>query len=47
VEKGDEDVLDWAHKAKQGTQVAPVWRALMIAYAVEIGDKALLRTHHD
>jgi adenylate cyclase len=47
VEGNHTEFVDWAHKAIQRLPVAPIRRALMIAYAAEIGDETLLRTHLD
>lgn len=38
---------EWAELAIQGRPTAPIRRVLMIAYAAEVGDAALLRTHLD
>jgi adenylate cyclase len=36
---------EWAELAIQGRPTAPIRRVLMIAYAAEVGDEPLLRTH--
>ena len=38
---------EWAERAIQAHPGAPVRRVLMIAYAAETGDAALLQTHLD
>jgi TolB-like protein/class 3 adenylate cyclase len=47
VERDHADFVDWARKAIQAHPVAPIRRAMMIAYAAEIGDQELLDTHLD
>lgn len=39
------DFFDWAQRAIQAHPVAPIRRAMMIAYAAEVGDKELLDIH--
>ena len=45
VERDHADFVDWAQKAIQAQPIAPICRAMMIAYAAEIGDQGLLDTH--
>ena len=47
VERDHAELVGWARKAIQAEPIAPIRRALMIAYAAEVGDEALLRTHLD
>ena len=47
VERDHDAFLDWAQRAVQAQPVAPIRRAMMIAYAAEIGDEGLLRNHLD
>ena len=39
--------LKWVQKFIQGLPTAPLRRAMMVAYAAEVGDEALQRTHLD
>jgi adenylate cyclase len=45
IEKDSAAFEEWAGKAIQLAPHAPIRRAMMIAYAAEIGDQALLETH--
>ena len=47
IERDLRAVREWAELAIQSHPAAPVRRVLMIAYAAETGDAALLRTHLD
>ncbi len=47
VERDHDDFVDWALKAIQALPVAPIRRAMMIAYAAEVGNEKLLQTHLD
>jgi adenylate cyclase len=47
VERDHEGFVEWADKAIQVLPVAPIRRAMMIAYAAQVGDQALLQTHLD
>ena len=47
VERDHDSFVDWAQKAIQAQPVAPIRRAMMIAYAAETGDADLLKTHLD
>ena len=39
--------VKWVQKSIQGLPTAPLRRAMMVAYAAEVGDEAFLRTHLD
>ncbi|MFP6708784.1 MAG: hypothetical protein VCE75_22700 [Alphaproteobacteria bacterium] len=39
--------LKWVQKFIQGLPTAPLRRAMMVAYAAEVVDEALQRTHLD
>jgi adenylate cyclase len=45
VEQNFKELRDWAELAIQSHPSAPIRRLLMIAYAAEVGDTPLLRTH--
>ena len=45
IEQNFDDLRHWAELAIQSHPTAPIRRVLMIAYAAESGDTALLRTH--
>lgn len=47
IEQNFKDLRDWAELAIQAHPAAPIRRVLMIAYAAEVGDRALLHTHLD
>ena len=47
VERDHAEFVGWAERAIQAQPVAPIRRAMMIAYAAEVGDEALARTHLD
>jgi adenylate cyclase len=47
IEKDAAGFEEWAGRAIQAHPNAPIRRALMIAYAAEAGDQALLKTHLD
>jgi TolB-like protein len=47
LDRDHDDFVDWAQKAIQANPVAPIRRALMIAYAADVGDDELLKTHID
>ena len=47
VERDHAAYVEWAQKSIQGLPTVPFRRAMMIAYAAEVGDEALLRTHLD
>jgi len=45
VTRDHAEFLDWGQRAIQAHPVAPIRRAMMIAYAAEIGDQDLVDTH--
>src|SRR5262249_47249914 len=47
IEADWQQLHDYAELAIQSPQAMPVRRLMMIAYAAEVGDAALLRTHLD
>ncbi|MGI9523155.1 MAG: adenylate/guanylate cyclase domain-containing protein, partial [Hyphomicrobiaceae bacterium] len=47
IEKDSAAFEEWADKAIQAAPRAPIRRAMMIAYAAEAGNQALLDTHRD
>jgi adenylate cyclase len=47
VEHDHKTFLQWGHKAIQAQPNAPIRRAMMIAYAADVGDEALMHTHLD
>ena len=47
IERNFKELREWAELAIQSNPSAPIRRLLMIAYAAEVGDAPLLRTHLD
>ena len=47
IEEDASGFEEWANKAIQSHPNAPIRRAMMIAYAAELGDSQLLKTHLD
>ena len=47
IEKDDAEFEEWAEKAIALAPTAPIRRAMMIAYAAEAGNQALIETHSE